>query len=104
MLKKYPNRLKLYNEIPHIKEVISKYTTEDMLNKRYKEILDEYQCTDYFHAHQAFVYEVARFVFRAEHYRWYDYAREKYQACDKHFLALFSAVLEIEYGIPSYRV
>lgn len=103
MLTKYPNRLLLYNEIPHVKDVLSNYTTQDKLDNLYKEILDEYKSADYFHAHHAFVWEVARFVFRAEAYRWHDYVTEKYHPCDRHFFSLFSAVLEIEYGIPSYR-
>lgn len=104
MLEKYPNRLKLYNEIPYVKEFLANNTTAERLQQLYTNILEEYKSTEYYHAHHAFVWEVARFVFRKDGYEWYDRVHKEYQTCDRHFFSLFSAVLEIEYGIPSYRV
>lgn len=103
MLTKYPNRLLLRAEIPHVKKVLEQYTTQEQLNEHFQKVLSEYPSGYFQNAHTAFVWDVIRFVFRAEDYAWHDYTEQKYHPVDRHYYNLFSAILEIEYGIPSYK-
>ena len=103
MLKKYSSRLLMYDEIPHVKNVLSQHLTPDKIKAHFDKVLSEFSEAPFKNAHAIFVWDIIVYVFRVENYVWYDYIRTKYHCTDNNVYNLFSAILEIEYGIPSYK-